>query len=535
MLTMPTNLARFSIAMLLTCALPCAVAGVSDANTSASDPTASIASAASAEPSQAIAHAAENAVVKVFSTAAYPDFTRPWAKQAPTQITGSGVVIEGHRILTNAHVVLYASQVQVQANQAGDKESASVVAIAPGIDLALLKLDDEGSFFDSHKPLPRADSLPQSKDAVYAYGFPTGGDSLSITKGIVSRVEFSAYGYSVSGLTVQIDAAINPGNSGGPAVAGDEMIGLAFRRLGGNTQNIGYIIPNEEIELFLRDIADGHYDGKPAIYDELQTLENPALRQYLRLDDSVHGIVVHQPFEFQGESPLKEWDVVTRIGDSPIDDQGMVNIGDDRRVSFRYLVQKTAMNGKVPLTVVRAGKTQQLQLPVWTRRPLLMPELNGAYPSYFIYGPLVFSKASQELAAAIANNAGSSNALSFVHSPLITERGNAPTAERQELVLVAAPLFPHQLSKGYGNPVGEVVSAVNGIQIHSLAHLVTVLRDLKSEFVTFKFDRRGGETLVFPRKEMAGATEQILTDNDIRAQASPELLKIWQGSASERR
>ena len=150
-------------------------------------------------------------------------------------------------------------------------------------------------FFDTHPPLARASKLPQIKDAVLAYGFPTGGTSLSITKGIVSRIEFVAYNYPVSGLRIQIDAAINPGNSGGPAIAGDKMIGLAFSRLGGDTQNIGYIIPNEEIDLFLKDIADGHYDGKPAMYDELQTLENPALREYLKLDKSVEGMVVHRP------------------------------------------------------------------------------------------------------------------------------------------------------------------------------------------------------------------------------------------------
>ncbi len=90
----------------------------------------------------------------------------------------------------------------------------------------------------------------------------------------------SPYNYPVSGLRIQVDAAINPGNSGGPAIAGDKMIGLAFSKLGGDAQNIGYIIPNEEVDLFLKDIADGHYDGKPAMYDELQTLENPALREY---------------------------------------------------------------------------------------------------------------------------------------------------------------------------------------------------------------------------------------------------------------
>src|SRR5580692_7379481 len=184
--------------------------------------------AADADRSPAI----ENSVVKVFSTMRFPDPFKPWSKQAPSEATGSGVVIEGKRILTNAHVVLYATQVQIQANAAGDKVSATVVAIAPAIDLAVLQLDDP-TFFDTHPPVSRASKLPQIKDAVMAYGFPTGGNSLSITKGIVSRIEFVAYNYPVSGLRIQVDAAINPGNSGGPAIAGDKMIGLAFSHLVG--------------------------------------------------------------------------------------------------------------------------------------------------------------------------------------------------------------------------------------------------------------------------------------------------------------
>ena len=133
-------------------------------------------------------------MVKIFATMRYPDPFKPWTKQAPTEVSASGVVIEGKRILTNAHVVLYATQVQVQANATGDKLPATVVAVAPGIDLAVLQLDDAG-FFDTHPPLPRASELPRIKDAVLAYGFPTGGTSLSITKGIVSRIEFVPYNY----------------------------------------------------------------------------------------------------------------------------------------------------------------------------------------------------------------------------------------------------------------------------------------------------------------------------------------------------
>jgi S1-C subfamily serine protease len=469
----------------------------------------------------------ENSVVKVFATMRYPDPFKPWTKQAPSEVTGSGVVIEGKRILTNAHVVLYASQVQIQANAAGDKVSASVVAIAPGIDLAVLQLDDP-SFFDTHPAVARAARLPQIKDAVLAYGFPTGGNSLSITKGIVSRIEFVSYNYPVSGLRIQVDAAINPGNSGGPAIAGDKMIGLAFSKAGGDTQNIGYIIPNEEVELFLKDIADGHYDGKPAMYDDLQTLENPALREFLKLDKSVEGMVVHRPDKTDAAYPLKEWDVITRIGDTPIDNQGMIKLDRDLRVSFGYLIQKLAVNDKLPLTVVRAGKTLKIELPVSAQHPTLITDLHGGYPSYFIYGPMVFSTATWQFVSSFENNAGLLRILGAVKSPLVTRTFDAPSPELEELVVVSSPFFPHKLAIGYSNPAGSVVNSVNGTHIRSLAHLVAVLRDLKDPFVTFEFDQKGGEALVFSRPAVLGATDDILTDNGVRAQGSPNMLAVWQ-------
>ena len=141
------------------------------------------------EPAKA--DAIRESVVKIFSTMRQPEPIRPWQKGSPQEASGSGMVIEGKRILTNAHVVLYASQVFVQPNGSGEKVAATVEAIAPGIDLAVLKLEDE-SFFDKRPPLPRTEGLPEIKEAVLVYGYPTGGTSLSMTKGIVSRIEFVA-------------------------------------------------------------------------------------------------------------------------------------------------------------------------------------------------------------------------------------------------------------------------------------------------------------------------------------------------------
>jgi S1-C subfamily serine protease len=505
-------------AILATCALP-----------ARSQAPAPIAEAATAAPVSA--PNIENAVVKVFTTLRGPDPFKPWGKAAPQDITGSGVVIEGRRILTNAHVVRYASQVQVQANQAGDKVSATVVAVGRGIDLAILKLDDE-SFFDTHPPVPRASLLPEVRDAVFAYGYPTGGNSLSITKGIVSRIEFVPYGAGSAGLRVQIDAAINPGNSGGPVIAGDKMVGLAFSGAA-NTQNIGYIIPNEEVELFLRDVADGSYNGKPAMLDDLQTLENPALREYLKLDKSVEGMVVQHPYLNDSAYPLKEWDVITRIGEYPIDNQGMVKLGPNLRVRFQYRVQQLTRDGKVPLTIVRGGKQMAIELPVGGARKRLIAELDGGYPSYFIYGPIVFSRATPEFMSAITNNANLMNVLAYNANPLVTRRGEMPDAAREELVVVSSPFFPHKLVSGYSNRMSSVVYSINKVPVRSLRHLVALLRDLKDDLVVIHFDQRAGETMVLPRKGMLEATEAILTDNGIRQQGSPELLDIWNGKASK--
>jgi S1-C subfamily serine protease len=483
---------------------------------------AACAAAAANEPTPAIAHEAESAVVKVFSTMRRPDVSRPWSKANPVEATGSGVVIEGKRILTNAHVVAYASQVQVQGNQSGDKVPATVVAFAPGIDLAILKLDDE-SFFGTRPALPRATALPQIKDPVLAYGFPTGGTTLSITRGIVSRIEFVPYAMATSGLRIQIDAAINPGNSGGPAISDSKMIGLAFSHLR-NAENIGYIIPNEEIELFLKGVASGHYEGKPWIYDELQTLENPALRAYLKLDKSVQGMVVHRPESDSPSYALKEGDVITHIGEMQIDDEGMVSLGRDLRLGFLYEMQKMVRDGKVPLTVVRSGRSRPVQLPVHTRPGLLINSLEGEYPSYFILGPLVFSRATLESLVLIRGRVEA-----MFGTPLVARVGDRPDPDHDELVILCSPLFPHPLSKGYSDPSGSVVKSVNGRPVKSLAQLVAMLRDLKDEFVTLDFENRTSELMVFPREKLVASTEGILNDNGVRAQGSPDMLKIWDG------
>jgi S1-C subfamily serine protease len=491
------------------------------------------AAASAATPVEVQADPVSDSVVKIYATVRYPDPYKPWTKLTPTDLTGSGVVIKGKRILTNAHVVLYASDIQVEG-KSGNMMPATVEAVAPSIDLAVLKLDDD-SFFDSHRPLEWSSSPPEIQDPVEVYGYPIGGENLSITKGIVSRVEFAGYNYPVGGLRVQIDAAINPGNSGGPAVVDGKMIGIAFSRLSGTAENIGYIIPCEEISLFLQKASSGTY-GKPCMFDECQALSNPTFRSFLKLDHSVQGVIVARPANDDPNYPLKKWDVITQIGDAPIDNEGMVTLNDNLRVYFKYLIQKIATNGVVPLTLVRDGKQMQIQLPVPTNHPRVIPELNGGYPSYFVYGPIVFSSATSEFVddlAASRMGAARVTVLAATGSPLINRLGDEPAFDGEGLVVVSSPLFPDKLSTGFSNPFGEVVKSVNNVPIKNLKQLVQLLRDSKDRFIRIEFYGKLAPLIVFPRSVMADDTFSILSDNDIRSQGSPDVMAIWNATDSK--
>lgn len=477
----------------------------------------------------------ENSVVKIYSTVRYPDYYKPWTKETPISVSGTGVVIKGKRILTNAHVVRYASQVQVQANESGNLINATVESVAPGIDLAVLKLDDD-SFFDSHPPLEWASGPSEIQDPVMVYGYPEGGDNLSITKGIISRVEFASYNFPVEGLRIQIDAAINPGNSGGPAIVNGKMIGIAFSRLVGDAQNIGYIIPCEEIDIFLQAIANGQDYSKPRMFDTCQALSNPALRSFLKLDKNVEGPIVSNPNSTNADYPLKKWDVITKIGDTPVDDQGMVKLDGDLHVDFEYLIQKIATNGLVPLTIVRDGKEMNIELPVLNNFPRVIPHLDGGYPSYFVYGPMVFSDATDEFMAGFMRETRGGLRIAefaYANNPLVTRLGDKPAFDQEKLVVVCSPMFPDKLSRGYPNPFGYVVKSVNGTPVKNLKHLVQVLRDSKDEFIHFDFYGIDTPALVFPRAEMAADTDSILMDNDIRSQGSPDVMSVWNAASSQ--
>jgi len=485
--------------------------------------------ASSVDDAEARGRNIEDSVVKLNVTARAPDFFRPWTKAAPTKSSGSGVVIEGSRILTNAHVVMHASEVLVQLRQGGDQHTGKVAAIAPGIDLAIVELNDTAALEDI-APVELASELPQIKSQVSVYGYPQGGDDLSVTDGIVSRIEFASYNFGAAGVRVQVDAALNPGNSGGPAIQDGEIAGLVFSKIQ-EADNIGYLIPPEEIEAFLTDAADGEYEGNPLMFDSYQTAENDALRKYLKMPKETTGVIVTHPYrEKQDDYPLKKWDVITHIGPHEIDNQGYVEVRPGLRLKFMYYLPKLADDGEVELTILRKGEAKKIQVAVAADRDLLIPPLKQRYPEYFIYGPIVFTPATQEYLRALGGQG--TMMLAALDSPILKRLYDLPAEPGEQLVLIATRMFPHTITKGYDNRPLGVIAKVNGKEIKNLKHLAEVLRDNDEEFLRLETADRN-ESLVFRTSEIKNSTEQILEDEGIRYQASDDLRKIWDDDEEE--
>jgi S1-C subfamily serine protease len=469
--------------------------------------------------------AVTNSVVKIHTTRRQPDFERPWSKAASEEISGSGVIIEGKRILTNAHVVTYASQIFVQADKSTERVPAKVKAIAPAMDLAVIEVE-KPSFFDGRPPIPIADALPALKQTVNVYGYPTGGEQLSITQGIVSRIEFTNIYYGARGLRIQIDAAVNPGNSGGPALSNGKIAGLVFSKFA-QGENIGYLIAADEIREFLESIKSGTYIGKPQLWDHYQPAENEALRAKLGLKKQT-GLVVATPFSNAPDYPLKRGDVITHIGDKPLDNEGNVNVNDSLRLSFLYFVPKLAKEGRVKLTIVRDRKSLDVQVPVRCDGNYVMPYLMNRYPRYFVYGPMVFMPAYQDLAVRLAYY-GKSWVWMLVttQSPLLSRETDHPAFNGEEIVTIGYRFLPHKTAQGYHIGSYSVVSRVNGTAVRNLAHLVELLRDAKGEFLTIDLAGAANPSLVFRRDEVVKATEDILSDEGIRKQYSDDLEPVW--------
>lgn len=406
------------------------------------------------------------AVVRIFTTSQAPDYDSPWQSEMPSNSTGSGVVIGPGRILTGAHVVANATFVQVQKVSDPDKAIARVVAVCHDADLALLQVDTP-DFMRGIGPLAELGDLPDLRDRVHVVGYPVGGEEISVTEGVVSRVEVQRYSHSQRVLlAITVDAAINSGNSGGPVYKDGKIVGIAFQALQ-DAENIGELVPTTLISKFLEAAERGITASRlPGLGIGYQTLENPALRRRVGLREGDSGVLVTL-VEYGGSAwgHLEKGDALLSIDGNAIANNGTIRYRNRFRTSLRAVLGDHHVGEQLKMQVLRRGEVHDLSVELVAYDSLVPLNRYDIDPTYLVYAGLVFQPLTRDFLLTWKKWRDAPVEFRNLY------RLGIRTPERQEVVILTQVLAD-AINVGYEHLYLEAVVDVNGRTPRSMREFV---------------------------------------------------------------
>lgn len=456
--------------------------------------------------------ALKDAVVHVYVVKHSYNTLSPWNSNT-RKGSGSGLIIEGGLVLTNAHVAADATFLELQRHGETRRHEAEVVYISHEADLALLRTKEKDLYKDV-KPLELGE-LPEVQQEVEVYGFPIGGTTLSVTRGVVSRIEKQDYAHANENLiAVQVDAAINFGNSGGPVISGDKVVGVAMQS-GFFTENIGYMIPTPILRHFLKDVEDGRQDGFGYPGFQVQSMENPAMRRKYGLNDEQTGILVHKVYEHTpSENIMEVGDIITSIDGYSIENNGTVEFRPGEYIDYTHYIDLHQLGEEVRLDIIRDSKAMQVALTL--DKPgkdylLVKPNQYDKQPTYYIHGGFVFMPLNQDLMDSMDPVSASLGAIAMT----------PPDEDRQEIVIMTKVL-PADINKDHHHDTGLVIEKINGETFKDFNEFFEKIQMSHSDFIVLEAD--DGYQVVIDNAEAKSKQPSILARYGINADRSKDLM-----------
>jgi hypothetical protein len=389
-----------------------------------------------------------------------------------------------------------------------------VYAVSHQADLALIKVE-EAQFYNGVIPL-HFGGLPKIEQRIVVYGYPMGGSTLSATIGVVSRVEHHTYVHSGEMfLSIQVDAAINPGNSGGPALSGGKIVGVVMQGIT-NSQNIGYLVPIRMVKHFIDDMKDGKYDGFADLGLGTQKLENPTLRRYYHLDENTTGKLVDIIVEHSSlNGLLKTGDILTKINNYNVEDDGTVAFREHEYTDFHYVVDGYQMDENVTLGIIRDKKAMEVNATLkYTADDMYLVKTTryDEMPRYFIYGGYVFSPLTRNLIRSTNRNRLS---LSYL-------AGKWQTKEQKEVVVLLKVLASN-FTRGNNGFGMWPIAKINGKKFKDFEDFYQKMQAAKEKYIVL--EDTDGVKVVIDKEEAQATQAELLKKYNIQFASSKELRK----------
>lgn len=418
----------------------------------------------------------KDTVVQVFSQISEIDLLQPFKTPAQYSSSGSAFFInEQGDLLTNAHVVDQAKSLWIQVPSLGKRIiRVEVTGVSPDRDVALIRVIPEDLKIIRqelgripHLPLGDSDLVFRS-DEVLALGYPLGQQSLKSTTGVISGREQQF---------IQMSAPINPGNSGGPLLnINGEVVGINSAGIM-EAQNIGYIIPINDVKIVLPDLYKVKLLRKPFL-GVLFNNASTSLTEYLGNPPPGGCYVV----EVVKDSTLykagvQQGDMIYEINGHKLDLYGEMNVPwSEDKISLIDYVSRLAIGEDVRLIVYRNGQRKELSVKFSQAE---LPPIRKIYPGY---EPIDYEVYAGMVVMPLTAN--------HIQGMKKSIQGLARYAElknqKHPVLLITHVFATSELFKMRTVTMGATINEINGEPVHTLEDFRRVIKaHAQDKFLTF--------------------------------------------------
>ncbi|MGI9244282.1 MAG: PDZ domain-containing protein [Verrucomicrobiales bacterium] len=453
---------------------------------------AAAAAAAIATPAkEVVVSGALNSVVRVNVTRQAYNFYQPWQKMTPNSRRGLGAVIAGNRVLVTGEMVANATYIELEKADSGSKATARVVAFDYEANIALLEPTEEHSeFLNDMDPL-QLDTSVKPGDSIDVWQVEDNGTPVS-TSINVTKVETSPSFLDVASFLVY--EATGPiqyraGSFTVPVVRDGKLVGLLLNYT--PKELVSNVLAAPIIESFLKDEADGQYDGFPELGIRVAKTLDEQFRNYLKLGDGEGGIYVSRVVRGSSaaNAGLKEGDVILGIDGHQIDSRGNYDDPLYGKLALGHLVRGNAKMGqKIQLDILRDGERQELDVELIRRKPedyLIQPYMIDRGPKFLIEGGLVFQELTRDYLKLYGDSWTTRAPIKFLLALTAPEELEDQGVEK---IVFLSRVVPTPATVGYEQVNNIRVTKVNGNDIKNIADLAAALEQPLDGHHRIEFD-----------------------------------------------
>ena len=445
-----------------------------------------------AEPAPVITAIGKNtSLLKVNVTSQPWNHRIPWQKSPPGGRRGLGVLLEKNQILVTGQLVTDATYIELEQADSGRKLPAKVKAVDYEANLALLEPAAAArDFFAGLTPL-KLETEARIGDKLEVWQLGRVGDLIS-TPLEINKVLTSRYFIESSLFLVYETVGIIRSEANSftlPVIKNGRLAGMLLRY--NSRDQTATVLPGPIIQHFLKDIADGAYEGFPSFGVEIHQTLDEQFREYLGLKPGQQGICIGEISKGGSAETigLKEGDIVLEINGKPVDSRG--DYKDDKfgTLSVSHLVRGQSYIGdEMKVKVLREGKELVLSGKL-TRKSakdyVVWPYLFDRGVNYLVHGGLVFQELSVPWLQSFGEDWESSAPLRLVHAAKHAD--DYEKKGRRKIVFLAATL-PTRSTQGYERLGGLIITKVNGKDINDLTDLDKALKEAQDGIHTIEFE-----------------------------------------------